>query len=51
MLDEEFEDTNGEIRICIAKNNKNPYTEEEQTTQWPKDKVLKGQTKINKTYI
>ena len=28
--------------------NQNPYIEEEQTTQWPKDK---GQRTINKTYI
>ena len=30
--------------------NQNPYIEEEQTTQWPKDKHTKGQTTIYKTY-
>jgi hypothetical protein len=33
------------------RGNKNLYKEVEQTTQWQKDKVLKGQTKIYKTYI
>jgi hypothetical protein len=28
-----------------------PYIEEEQTTQWPKEKNTKGQTTIYKTYI
>jgi hypothetical protein len=36
---EEFENTKGVIRICIS--NKNRHIEEEQTTQWPKEKVLK----------
>jgi hypothetical protein len=27
------------------------YIEEEQTTQWPKEKSAKGQTTIYKTYI
>ena len=31
MIQEEFEDTNG--------GNQNPYIEEEQTTQWPKEKL------------
>jgi hypothetical protein len=39
--EEEFEDTKG----C----NQNPYIEEEQTIQWPKEKSIKGQT-IYKTY-
>jgi len=30
--------------------NQNPYIEEEQTTQWPKEKRTKGQTTIYKTY-
>ena len=30
--------------------NQNPYIEEEQTTQWPKEKVQKGKTRIYKTY-
>ena len=30
------------------RGNQNPYIEEEQTTQWPKEK---GQTMIYKTYI
>ena len=29
--------------------NQNPYIEAEQTTQWPKEKVPKGQTTISKT--
>ena len=40
--EEEFEDTKG----C----NQNPYIEEEQTIQWPKEKSIKGQT-IYKTYL
>ena len=39
-LQEEFEDT--------KRGNQNPYIEEEQTPQWPKEKV---QTTIYKTYI
>jgi hypothetical protein len=31
--------------------NQIPYIEEEQTTQWPKEKSTKGQTTIYKTYI
>jgi len=30
--------------------NQNPYIDEEQTTQWPKEST-KGQTTIYKTYI
>jgi hypothetical protein len=41
LFKEEFEDTKGVIIIRI-------YIEEEQTTQWPKEK--KGQTTIYKTY-
>jgi predicted small lipoprotein YifL len=33
------------------RGNQNPYIEEEQTTQWPKEKSAKGQTTIYKTYI
>ena len=53
-MQEEFEDTKGVIRICISKKsrrhngqkipkggNQNLYIEEEQTTQWPKEKVQK----------
>jgi hypothetical protein len=32
-------------------NGRSEYIEEEQTTQWPKEKVQKGQTTIDKTYI
>jgi hypothetical protein len=32
------------------RGNNNPYIEEEQTTQWPKEKSTKGQTTIYKTY-
>ena len=39
LFKEEFED--------IPKGNQNPYIEEEQTIQWPKEK---GQTTIYKTY-
>ena len=31
--------------------NSNPYIEEKQTTQWPKENSTKGQTTINKTYM
>ena len=31
--------------------NQNPYIEEEQTNQWPKEKNTQGQTTIKKTYI
>ena len=43
-LEGEFEDT--------KVGNQNPYIEDEQTTQWPKDKkkTTKGQTTIYKTY-
>jgi hypothetical protein len=38
-------------RVCkYQRGNQNPYIEEEQTTQWPKEKSTKGQTKIYKTY-
>ena len=38
-------------RVCkYERGNQNPYIEEEQTTQWPKEKSTKGQTKIYKTY-
>jgi hypothetical protein len=30
--------------------HQNPYIEEEQTIQWPKEISTKGQTTINKTY-
>jgi hypothetical protein len=30
--------------------NQNLYIEEEQATQWPKEKSTKGQTTIYKTY-
>jgi len=32
------------------RDNQNPYIEEEQPTQWPKEKSTKGQTAIYKTY-
>jgi hypothetical protein len=35
-----------EINERYQRDNKNPYIEEEQTTQWPKEK---GQTTIYKT--
>jgi len=42
--------------VCLRRvwryqrGNQNPYIEEEQTTQWPKEKVQTGQTTIYKTY-
>jgi hypothetical protein len=33
------------------RGNQKPYFEEGQTTQWPKEKITTGQTKIYKTYI
>jgi hypothetical protein len=33
------------------RGNQNPYIEEEQTTQWPKEKGIKRPTTIYKTYI
>jgi hypothetical protein len=37
-------------RVCkYQSGNQNPYIEEEQTTQWPKEKSTKGQTTIYKT--
>ena len=38
-----FEETNGVIRIRISKKNRqhNGQKTEEQTTQWPKEKVQK----------
>ena len=57
-----FEDAKGVIRIHVSKKNKqhngqkipkggnqNPCIEEEQTTQWPKEKVQR-QTTLYKTY-
>jgi hypothetical protein len=38
-------------RVCkYQRGNHNPYIEEEQTTQWLKEKSTKGQTTIYKTY-
>ena len=60
---EEFEDTKGAIRIRISKipngqsesvylryqrGNQNPYMEEKQTTQWPKEKVQKDKQRSTK---
>ena len=39
---EEFEDNKG--------GNQNPYIEEEQTTQWPKEKVQKDKQRSTKHY-
>ena len=37
-------------RVCrYQRGNHNTYIEEEQTTQWPKEKSTKGQTAIYKT--
>ena len=40
MVEEEFEDTKG--------GNQNPYIEEEQTTQWPEEKVQKDKQRSTK---
>ena len=37
--------------LKIPKRQSDSYIEEEQTTQWPKEKSTKGQTPIYKTYI
>ena len=36
--------------LKTPKGNQNSYIEEEQTTQWPKEKGKKGQITIYKTY-
>jgi hypothetical protein len=43
----EFEDTQEVIRICIS-NIRPWYIEEEQTTQWPKEKVQKDKQRSTK---
>jgi hypothetical protein len=40
VIREEFKDTKG--------GNQNPYIEEEQTTQWPKEKVQKDKQQFTK---
>jgi hypothetical protein len=40
LTQEEFEDTKG--------GNQNPYIKEEQTTQWPKEKVQKDRQRSKK---
>ena len=40
FLEKEFKDTKG--------GNQNPYIEEEQTTQWPKEKVQKDKQRSTK---
>jgi hypothetical protein len=40
------------VVLRYQSGNQNPYIEEEQTTQWPNEKVYtKGQTIIYKAYI
>ena len=34
--------------MTIPKSNQNPYIEEEQTTQWPKEKVQKDKQRSTK---
>jgi hypothetical protein len=36
--------------LRYQRGSQNPYIEEEQTTQWPKEKVQTGQTTIYKAY-
>ena len=38
------------ITLIYQRGKQNPYIEEEQTTQWRKEKSAKGQTTIYKTY-
>ena len=45
MIQEEFGDTKGAIRIHM------PYIEEEQTTQWPKEKVQKANNDLQNIHI
>jgi hypothetical protein len=33
------------------RGNQNPYIEEEQTTQWPKEKVQMDKSRSKKTYL
>jgi hypothetical protein len=41
---EAFEDA----KHCCQRGNQNPYIEEEQTTQWPKEKVQKDKRRSTK---
>jgi hypothetical protein len=34
--------------LKISKSNQNPYVEEEQITQWPKEKIQKGKQRSTK---
>jgi hypothetical protein len=36
--------------MAKQRGNQNPYIEEEQTTQWTKEKNTKGETTIYNTY-
>jgi hypothetical protein len=38
------------ITLIYQRGKQNPYIEEEQITQWRKEKSAKGQTTIYKTY-
>jgi hypothetical protein len=38
------------ITLIYQRGKQNPYIEEEQTTQWQKEKSTKGQTTIYKAY-
>jgi hypothetical protein len=46
----EYAEVYSYYRVCKG-GNQNPYIEEEQTTQWSKEKNTKGQTTIYQTYI
>ena len=49
LLQEEFEDTKGVVRICLSKNNRqNNDQKEEQTTQWPNENVQKDKQRSTK---
>ena len=49
-MHEELEDTKGVIRICKSRKNRqhNGQKTEEQTTQWPKEKVQKDKQRPTK---
>ena len=37
--------------ICMRRGNQNPYIEEEQTTQWPKEKVQRTNNDLQNIHI
>ena len=39
---------NANVANCFQRGNQNPYIEEDQTTQWPKEKVQKDKQRSTK---